>query len=205
MNRSIIVKIFVLLLAMVPGMSAAEWDWRSLNQVEQISLAVQLADYPFPQGKLSDVIGSNKLPHLGGSWDERDRCFGIIALTDPGASGGFFAARVVYGEVDPQPKSEDIPILEVQVLFHVRSALSFVHEPYRALKRVLPDLRKLMKEKGVTPIVFAESFLAKPDFPADEKPSNSKDSAAPERAAEPQLNQASPNPLPVGKFKSGGG
>lgn len=155
-----------------PQARAEEWEWLSLDQVEHVTLAVQLADYPFPQGHLKSVIGMHKLPHLGGSWDERDRCYGIIALTNPEASGGYYAVRVVYGDLDPLPKPEDIPIVELQVLFQVRSGLSFVHEPHRTLKRMIPDLRKSMKEKNAAPIAFAESFLPKPDFTGEERMPN---------------------------------
>jgi hypothetical protein len=174
-----------LVLAVVACGTAEEWEWRSLDQVEQIALAAQLADYPIPQGRLSSILGRHRLPHLGGSWDDRGRCYGFFALTDPKAASGYFAVRVVYGELDPRPKPEDIPVLELQVLFQIRSGLSFVHEPYRTLKRMLPDFKRSMKEKGVTPIDFAESILRKPDFSDEENAPNPEGPAAPERPAGP--------------------
>ena len=180
-------------LAIPPFCAAAEWEWCSLLQVKRIALAAQLADYPFPQRRLERVIGARKLPHLGGSNDERGRAYGIVALTDPDSPSGYYAVRIFYILTDPLPKPDEIPIGELQVLFLPKGRLSFVYEMNRALKHMLPDLKKKMQKDGVTPIAFSDSFFSLSLF-AGEKPPN--------QALEPTSTAVTP-PADAGDRASG--
>jgi hypothetical protein len=147
----------LLAIAFAKVCPAEDWDWRTPLQVKQIALATQLATFPLPQGELRSVIGVTKLPHLGGSTDAQGRVYGIVALTDPDAQTGYYAVRLVY-DLEKEAKPEEIPILSAVVLFVSPARGSFVSELGDTMTRLLPELRKQMAERKLTPIGFAESF-----------------------------------------------
>jgi hypothetical protein len=149
MNRYLSLLFVAFVLA--PRLCAAEWEWRSRLQIKQVAMAVQLVDFPLPQGRLHTVIGTKRLPNLFILADDRGKPYGTIALTDPETGDGYFAIRVHYDLVDPLPA-----IGAIEFVFVSADGATFLYEPGQIEKKVVPDLKKKMRERGETPIAFAE-------------------------------------------------
>lgn len=152
----------LIFLTLVSVAAASDYGWRSISQVEQIALAIRLTDFPLPQGKLKNVVGDLRLPHLGVSSVNGEKPTGMIALTDPKAPNGYFAVRIIYDLKDPLPKPGDIP-LEALQLVYVSEGMTFVCETEEWQLRQLPELKKMMKKKEMTPIVFSKFFFEGPN------------------------------------------
>ncbi|WP_146180230.1 hypothetical protein [Opitutus sp. ER46] len=141
------------------------WEWCMPADVHQIAIASTLAQFPVPQGQLRSVIGTKRLPNLGGAGDDQGRaCFRIV-LTNPESSDGFYALRVHYGNVSPLPPPGEIPIEAAEVVFVGHHALEFVYVPGKAMRHMLPELKERMKREHQTPFELAAAFRGLLDEP----------------------------------------
>ena len=137
----------------------------SLVGIKQLALAVALADFPIPQGQLSDQIFGNLTKRAFGAWGSKlfitgtkqKSDFQQWTLTDPDSPSGYYSARLTYGKFADTP--DKIPILAIELLFTSPNHLHFVYEVPGTLQSMLPKLKATMKEHGQTPREFAEIFL----------------------------------------------
>lgn len=147
------------LCATAPNDSA---NWVSLKEVERLSLAVALADYPIPTGKIKEIIGlPEHMPSVqGGSVKGRDSgAYVIHALTDPENSLGFYGPKIVYADAGQRVKDEDVKIQSIEVVFISSFGLQLTMAPDLGWRKHIEMYRQAMKEKHLSPREFSIQWI----------------------------------------------
>jgi hypothetical protein len=162
--------IFVLSFACCAAATDTNGHWLTPLQIERLSIAVALADYPLPASQLRNVIGvPNDLPVVLGGGPNRMHSnaeFMVLALSDPDAPNGFFGLRIRFlGQIEPRPsiarpgyapKDEDKQVSACEVVFWSSSpGLIMTVDPEEGYRSRIGELRKMMREKGLNPREFS--------------------------------------------------
>lgn len=161
---------------------ATEPLWSTQAEIERLSVAIALADFPIKQRKLREVVGISRYapPLWGSSWNEGN-AFNIAALTDPESANGYYALRIIYKDsYEKLPEPAEFDVLGLDVLFVAPNKMTFVSELNRFWREMLPEFRSELKNRGITPrefIALRFPFLGEP--PARESESKSDGAAEP--------------------------
>jgi len=154
------------MLSLWHGMRGEVGPWVSLPEVQSITLAAVLAEYPISQAQLPAVLGFRDFFRINGhlKMETGDSVF-ISALTDPDSITGFYALKLI-SRGHEAPPSETIEILSAQVVFCApwgQGYKVFVVDPEDRMFGLVPMLREKMKKEGLTPAAAAREFFGSPE------------------------------------------
>lgn len=169
-------------LFFIPRGTATEPRWSTPAEIERLSVAIALTDFPVRQGKLRDVVGLPQYapPLWGSSWGE-GAAFNIAALSDPKSGNGYYALRIIYKDnYETLPEPAEFDVLGIDVLFVAPNKMTFVSELNRFWREMLPEFKSELKKRGLTPREFVAQFIPfLEDEPAGTSETKPDGSAAP--------------------------
>jgi len=141
----------------LPG--AVTDEWPSADDLERISIAVAIADYPIPLAKLDQLIGLKKYSELALMF-RGNGVSQILALGRPDAAGGFPAVRIEMSGLDfTQGALEKAQVSNIVYIHVAADGGIFEFRPSAALANELPRLKEQMKKKGESPREASERAM----------------------------------------------
>jgi hypothetical protein len=148
--------------------------WLTPLEVERLDVALRLADYPQLDRPFRENVGlTADLPIIfggGGPKNVPNAAFSDIALTDPESTLGYYFMRVHFLDEYPPPPPASLArpglVAQEQPLKIAGAEIKFVNnggtlvmkadENERRWLKMVPTLKKEMKEKNLTPHQMTE-------------------------------------------------
>jgi hypothetical protein len=186
--------LLILILVAIAGFGFAQSGPRlsSMREIERLSIAAALTDYPLPASEVKETVGLPEyMPTI-----LRGADFLLAALSDPEDLKGYFAIRIRYLPL-PAPLPENLRrpadrpdtqnepermVSEIDILFCTPlPGLTFKFDQDASLWLRSGAMRARMKEKKMTPRQFSEELISSREKGSEIQPNKSPEATPGQR------------------------